>query len=143
MSRWPVAGPSDYILSHHFRCLILCSFLTQAQSQLSAPSTLTRASLPKRTVRVRRTWRNVRLVSPEPGPNSIINCAIGLDPVLFRGAVYVRAISRSTEVQPTSCQSCRSYRSLRLNDRGTSLGNRSSSSANSPDHPACHSLFCG
>ena len=80
-------------------------------------TSLIRASLSKRTARVRRTWRNVRLVSPEPGPNSII-CAIGLDRVLSRGAVYVRAISRSTGVHPTSCQIYMLYQSLRLDDRG-------------------------
>ena len=82
-------------------------------------TSLIRASLPKRTARVRWTWRNVRLVSPEPGPNSIIICAIGLEWVLSRGAVYVRAISRCTGVHRTSCQICRFYRSLRLDARGT------------------------
>jgi len=104
----------------HFQSPLLVpnSLLCTIHSFSNGVTNLIRASLPKRTARVRRTWCNVRLLSTEPGPNSIIICAIGLDQVLFRGAVYVRAISRSTEVQPTICQSCRSYRSLRLNDRG-------------------------
>ena len=82
-------------------------------------TSLIRASSPKRTTRVRWTWRNFRLVSPEPGPKSIIICAIRLDWVLSRAAVYVQAISRCTGVHPTSYQICRFYRSLRLDDRGT------------------------
>ena len=114
-SQSPLQVLNSVLISHTSSVAALCTI----HSFSNGVTSLIRATLPKRTFRVRRTWRNVRLVSLEPGPNSNIICAIGLDPVLLRGAVYVRAISRTTGIQPTSCQICRSYRSLRLNDRGT------------------------